>query len=114
MESQAWSIHGEIVDTCNCEVICPCTLGAQATEGKCLSNVLWSVNEGRFGPVALTGLGGVLAIYAPGPKFDDGSWRVAMYGDERATSAQRDALQTIFLGRAGGFFGHWRQLMAEV
>jgi len=53
-------------------------------------------------------------MYAPGPKFDDGNWRVAMYGDERATLEQRDALETIFLGRAGGFFGHWRQLTAEV
>jgi len=44
-------------------------------------------------------------MYAPGPKFDDGNWRVAMYGDERATSEQRDVLETIFLGRAGAFSG---------
>jgi hypothetical protein len=105
MESQPWSIHGEVIDTCNCEVICPCTLGAPATEGKCLGNVLWSIDEGRYGAVALTGLDVVLAMDAPGPKFDDGNWRVAMYGDEPATSAQRDALEAIFLGQAGAFSG---------
>src|SRR5262245_36214198 len=47
MESQPWSIHGEIIDTCNCEVICPCTMGAAATEGKCLGNVLWAIDTGR-------------------------------------------------------------------
>ena len=114
MEAQPWSIHGEIIDTCNCEVVCPCTLGAPATDGKCLGNVLWSIDEGRYGAIALTGLAVVLAVYAPGPRFDDGNWRVAMYGDERATSAQRDAVEAIFLGRAGGFFGHWAQLTAEV
>lgn len=114
MESPPWSIHGEIIDTCNCEVLCPCTMGAPATEGKCLGNVLWSIDAGRYGSLDLTGLAVVLAVYAPGPKFDDGNWRVAMYGDERATAEQRDALETIFLGRAGGFFGHWRQLTAEV
>jgi len=114
MESQPWSFHGEIIDTCNCEVICPCTVGAPASEGKCLGNVLWSIDQGRYGAVDLTGLAVVLAVYAPGPRFDDGNWRVAMHGDARATSAQRDALETIFLGRAGGFFGHWRELTAEV
>ncbi|MGH2376821.1 MAG: DUF1326 domain-containing protein [bacterium] len=109
-----WHIHGEIIDTCNCEVICPCTVDAPATYGKCLGAVTWSIDDGRYGPVELTGLTVILAIYAPGPKFYDGNWRVAMYGDERATSQQRDALQTIFLGRAGGFFGRWRQFTAEV
>src|SRR3972149_6361354 len=89
MESQPWSIHGEIIDTCNCEVICPCTVGAPATEGKCLGNVLWSIDEGRYGSVDLTGLAVVLAMYAPGPKFDDGNWRLAMYGGERGASGQR-------------------------
>ena len=54
MESHPWRIHGEIIDTCNCEVICPCTLGAPPTEGKCLGNVVWSIDEGRYGSVDLT------------------------------------------------------------
>jgi hypothetical protein len=114
MESQPWSIHGEIIDTCNCEVICPCTVGAPATEGKCLGNVVWAIDQGQYGAVDLTGLAVVIAVYAPGPKFDDGHWRVALYGDERATTEQRGALETIFLGQAGGFFDVWRQLTAEV
>lgn len=109
-----WQIHGEIIDTCNCEVICPCTVDAPATYGKCLGVVTWAIEDGRYGPVDLTGLAVILAIYAPGPKFYDGHWRVAMYGDARATPAQREGLETIFLGRAGGFFGRWRQFTAEV
>jgi len=64
-----------------------------------------SIDEGRYGAIALTGLAVVLAVYAPGPRFDDGNWRVAMYGDERATSAQRDALEAIFLGGREAFSG---------
>lgn len=109
-----WHIHGEIIDTCNCEVICPCIVGAPATESKCLSAVTWWIDEGRYGSVNLAGLAVVLAIYAPGPKFYDGNWRVVMYGDSRAISEQREALETIFLGQAGGFFGRWRQFTAEV
>lgn len=109
-----WHINGEIIDTCNCEVICPCTMDAPATEGKCLGAVTWYIDEGRYGTIDLAGIAVVLAMYAPGPKFDDGNWRIVMYGDERAGSDQREALETIFLGRAGGFFGRWRQLTAEV
>lgn len=114
MESQAWSIHGEIIDTCNCEVICPCTVGAPPTDGTCLGNVLWSIDRGRYGSIDLAGLAVVLAVSAPGPTFDDGNWRVALYGDERATPERREALEAIFLGRAGGFFDEWRRLTAEV
>ena len=77
MESYPWRIHGEIIDTCNCEVICPCTLGAPPTEGKCLGNVLWSIDEGRYGSVDLTGLAVVLAWIS---QIDpSGDWRSCDY-----------------------------------
>lgn len=114
MERSPWRIRGEVIDTCNCEVICPCTVDLPATYGKCLGNVTWSIDAGHYGSVDLTGLVVVLALYAPGPKFYDGNWRVAMYGDERAIPKQREALETIILGRAGGLFGRWRQFTAEV
>ena len=105
MEAQPWSIHGEIIDTCNCEVICPCTLGAPATDGKCLGNVLWSIDEGRYGAIALTGLAVVLAVYAPGPRFDDGNWRVAIM--ETSAQLQRNArpLKPSFSGGREAFSG---------
>src|SRR5207249_236912 len=113
-ETNHWSLRGEIIDTCNCEVICPCMVGAAPTEGKCLTDVTWCIDDGRYGSLDLSGLTVVLAIRAPGPKFNDGQWRLAMYGDQRATPLQRQALETIFLGRAGGFFGPWRQRTAEL
>lgn len=113
-DSPSWSLHGEIIDTCNCEVICPCMVGAAPTEGRCLTHVTWCIDEGRFGTTNLSGLTVVLAAHAPGPKFNDGNWRLAMYGDVRATADQRQALQTIFLGRAGGFFDRWRTNTKEL
>ena len=55
-----------------------------------------------------------LAIHAPGPYFDDGNWRVVMYGHGSATPRQRESLEAIFLGQAGGFFGDWRNMMSEI
>ena len=114
MSAPSWSFDGEIIDTCNCEVVCPCTLGEPASYGACLGNVTWCIDEGRCGDVDLAGCVVQLAVNAPGPYFDDGNFRVAMYGDETATPAQREALETIFLGAAGGFFGDWREMTNEV
>ena len=114
MANNKWSIHGEIIDACNCEVICPCTVGLPASDGRCLGNVTWCIEDGYYGSVDLSGCIAILAIHAPGPYFDDGNWRLAMYGHEAATPEQREALQTIFLGQAGGFFGEWRALMTEI
>ncbi len=110
----AWRLHGEIIDTCNCDVICPCMVGSPATEHRCLTDVTWCIDEGRYEEVDLAGLNVVLAVHAPGPKFNDGHWRLAMYGDARATPEQRKALEMIFLGRAGGFFARWRTNTAEL
>ena len=114
MAGETWSIDGEIIDTCNCDVICPCTMGSPASYGSCLGNVVWCIDKGFHGDTDLAGCIAQLAVYAPGPYFDDGKWRVVMYGDSSATQPQRDSLETIFLGQAGGFFGDWRELTAEV
>lgn len=114
MANDKWSIHGEIIDTCNCEVICPCTMGSPASYGRCLGNVTWCIDDGFHGDVDLSGCVVMLAVHAPGPYFNDGDWRVAMYGNESATSRQRGSLEAIFLGRLGGFFGPWRELTREV
>ena len=114
MSAERWSIDGEIIDTCNCDVICPCTMGSPASYGSCLGNVTWCIDEGFYGDVDLSGCIAQLAINAPGPYFDDGNWRVALYGHASATREQRESLEAIFLGQAGGFFGDWRDMMSEI
>ena len=101
MANEKWSIDGEIIDTCNCEVICPCTMGSPASYGSCLGNVTWCIDEGFYGDVDLSGCIAQLAIHAPGPYFNDGNWRVALYGHASATPRQRESLEAIFLGQAG-------------
>ena len=87
MAGEKWSIDGEIIDTCNCEVICPCTMGSPASYGSCLGTVTWCIDEGFYGDIDLSGCIAQLAIHAPGPYFNDGNWRVAMYGHASATRA---------------------------
>lgn len=114
MTAEKWSIGGEIIDSCNCEVVCPCTMGAPASYGSCLGNVTWCIDQAFHGDTDLSGCIAQLAVNAPGPYFMDGNWRVALYGNASATPAQRRSLEAIFLGEAGGMFGEWRAMMSEV
>jgi hypothetical protein len=108
--ADAWRIKGEYLENCNCEVLCPCLLGprgprggalARPTQGTCDVPVVFAIESGRSGNVDLGGTHVALAVHTPGP-MGDGNWTAGVYVDERATAAQRDALETIFTGRAGG------------
>lgn len=54
--------------------------------------------QGSFGNLSLDGLGVIMA----GSYQDGEPWRVCLYVDERASSAQHAALAAIFTGHAGG------------
>lgn len=97
---------GRYFEACSCEAICPCRRvgdrpGGRSTFGVCDFALGWSVDEGHADEVDLAGFEVVMA----GSYDDDepGSpWRVALYVDERASDRQREALESIFLGRSGG------------
>jgi hypothetical protein len=102
-----WRVSGSYFEACNCDAICPCRrqggrkLTTGSTYGVCEFALSWWIAEGRLSALELSGLAVVLA----GSYRDDEPgkpWRVCLYVDERATSAQREALTGIFLGRLGG------------
>jgi hypothetical protein len=68
------------------------------------------IDDGRFGEVSLAGTRAVIAFDTP-QRMIDGGWLETIIIDERASEAQRRALETIFLGRAGG---PWEKLAAFV
>ena len=62
MMSTIWSIRGEYMESCNCEVLCPCLLGprdesgsalAVPTEGHCDVPMIFRIHDGHYGDVAL-------------------------------------------------------------
>jgi len=83
------------------------------TEGECTVLIAWHVDQGRFGDVALDGLNVALAVHSPG-HMAEVKWKAALYLDERASQAQREALTRIFSGQAGGHPGRVAQHIGEV
>ncbi|HEY7305518.1 MAG TPA: DUF1326 domain-containing protein [Bryobacteraceae bacterium] len=114
-EIPKWSIQGDWFDTCKCTIPCPCYFAQPPTSGDCDGILAWHIREGTYGQIPLSGLN-VLAIGAFEGNIWAGETKVAMgiFIDERADERQREALQTIFGGHAGGWPGVFANFIGEV
>jgi len=115
-ESQApeWRIKGDWWDLCSCAIGCPCVFGSNPTYGVCEGVLTWVIREGHFGKVPLGGgLGVVLIIHFEGNVLEKNR-EFGFLIDARADAAQRDALERIFTGKAGGAFAAWAELTVSL
>jgi hypothetical protein len=114
-----WQLRGEYFENCNCDIVCPCLFSAHApmtstpTQGACEVAFGFHVDEGRFGDISLDGLNVAMVARTPGP-MADGNWQVGVYLDDKADDDQREALQAIFTGSAGGVLASLGPLIGEV
>lgn len=106
-QAPRWTVSGEYFENCNCDVICPCEVGAggplvaRPDQGYCDVFLAFHIDEGRYGDVDISGLNVGVAFHAPGP-MGEGNWTAAAYLDDRASAQQQEALGAIFSGAAGG------------
>ncbi|WP_144799188.1 DUF1326 domain-containing protein [Halorubrum depositum] len=104
--TQQWSISGDYVEACNCDVICQCIAMERPDGGVCTGSFVFHIEDGRYGDVDLSGLDVALLIRTDeGVMFDpETAWNVVLIVDETAVEEQRAAIEDIYLGRAGGIF----------
>ncbi len=96
-----WSMQGALLGGCNCDWGCPCSFNAPPTRGFCEGAAVWHIERGNFGDVPLAGLSWAWAAHSPGPlHLGNVTWMVL--ADEKATAAQRKALDKIAEGKSGG------------
>ncbi|MEZ5773484.1 MAG: DUF1326 domain-containing protein [Hyphomicrobiaceae bacterium] len=106
-EIERWSLQGELILNCNCNVFCPCVISLgkhPPTEGHCQGWGGIRIDKGSFGKVKLDGLNVALLLDIP-ERMARGNWGVALYIDERASDAQYAALVAILSGKARGSTG---------
>lgn len=109
-----WYARGDWFDVCKCTIPCPCYFAQPPSSGDCEGVLAWRIREGRYGDVPLDGLG-VVALGA----FEGNAWAgakavIGIFIDERADERQREALEMIFGGRAGGWPAEFANIIAEV
>jgi hypothetical protein len=110
-----WYAKGLLFENCNCSIICPChaSFKQNATNERCTGYWAIRFHEGAYGDISLAGLCVVILYDAP-QRMYEGNWTESIYLDESADACQREALETILKGRAGGpweilgrFAGTW-------
>jgi hypothetical protein len=99
----AWSLKGTYVETCSCDLICPCNASFDhgATYDFCRVVLAFNIREGEVEGVAVGGL--KVAAIADTPKvMTDGNWKLGVFIDENASQEQADLLLKVFTGQLGG------------
>ena len=114
-EIPSWRVSGDWFDVCRCRVPCGCTFAQAPDEDECNGILAWHIREGNYGDVKLDDL----SIVAVG-SFEGNIWTGAknsamgFFIDERADEGQREALQRIWGGDAGGWPAGLAQLFEDV
>ena len=99
----SWSLKGSYVETCSCELMCPCNLSFDhgATYDFCRATLVFDIREGEVEGTDISGLR--VAVIIDTPKvMTDGNWRLGVFVDEQATDEQREKLVQVFSGQLGG------------
>lgn len=99
--AEKWSLSGDYLESCNCEVACPCVFLSPPTEGTCNVVVAWHIDKGSYGATKLDGFNVALAVHSPG-HMAQVKWKAAAFLDDKVDPAQQEALTKIFTGQAGG------------
>jgi hypothetical protein len=109
-----WQAEGDWFDVCKCDIPCPCTFARTPTYVECDGILVWHIRKGSYGSVKLDGLNVVALGYFKGNIWAGAKATMGIFLDERADAKQREALQMIFGGQAGGWPGQFAQNIAEV
>ncbi len=110
----SYEIEGRLLEVCTCEVVCPCWVGEDPDGGKCDSVLAWGIDKGTIEGMDVSGLTLALSVHIPGNVLTPGSWKAAVFVDDRASDGQQAALLKVFTGQAGGAIADIAGLIGEV
>jgi hypothetical protein len=111
----SWWAKGLLFENCSCQLVCPGHLhfSQLCTHERCLGYWAIRVDEGQFGQVALAGVKAMIVFDSP-QHMISGNWTEVVIVDDAASPEQRDAMERLLTGRAGGpwevlskFVGRW-------
>ncbi len=111
----AWNLTGSYVETCSCELMCPCNLSLDhgATYDFCRVTLVFNIRDGQIDGTDIAGRKVVLIADTP-KVMTEGNWRLGVYVDDAASDEQFDKLVKVFGGQLGGPMGALAPLVGEV
>ncbi len=115
MSVPKWNASGDWFDVCKCNIPCPCTFAQAPTYGDCEGVLAYHIKKGSYGETQLEGLNVMMIGGFKGNIWaGEGKAKMAFFIDERGDAKQREALEMVFTGKAGGFMGEFAKLFEEI
>jgi hypothetical protein len=111
----AWNLRGSYIETCSCELMCPCNLSFDhgATYDFCRVVLTFNIHEGEVEGIDIAGR--KVAIIADTPKvMTEGNWRLGVFIDDQASDEQVEKLVGVFTGSLGGPMAALAPLVGEM
>src|SRR5215472_11602189 len=109
----AYHLEGQLLEVCDCRVLCPCWIGDDPDNGTCDSVLAYHFDAGEIGGVDVAGRTIAMVAHIPGNVLA-GNFRVALYLDDGTSAAQQEALLNVFTGKLGGPAAELAKLVGEV
>ena len=110
----SWKLAGSYIETCSCDVVCPCTVSfaLPATRDRCKVILVFHVESGEVEGTDVSGL--TVAALADTPRvMSEGNWRLGVFIDAAASDEQAEKLGAVFSGALGGPMAALGPLIAE-
>src|SRR4029079_18259186 len=110
-----WSLKGNYVETCSCELMCPCNLSFDhgATYDYCRVTLVFDITDGDVDGTDIAGL--KVALVADTPKvMTEGNWKLGVFVDDSASEEQGEKLVQVFSGQLGGPMAGLAPLVGEI
>jgi hypothetical protein len=105
-------LEGDLLEVCNCNVLCPCWIGEDPDRGTCDSSLAYRITKGEIDGVDVTGVVVASVVRIPGNVLK-GGWTRQLYIDSEATTAQSDAVISALMGQRGGPLAELAALIAK-
>src|SRR5918996_146804 len=110
-----WKVSGDFFDVCKCNMPCPCTFAQSPSYGDCDGVLAYHIKNGHYGQTTLDSLNVLGLTYFKGNIWaGETKASIGLYFDEKANPQQREALQMVFSGKAGGFMAEFAKLVQDV
>ena len=110
---KTYDLDGTLLEACSCAGPCPCWVGDDPDGGTCDAFVAYHIDRGQINGVDVSGLSLVNVAQIPGNVLA-GNWRLVIFVDSKATTAQQEAILNAFGGKLGGPLADLAGLVGEI
>lgn len=108
----SYKLQGDLLEVCNCNVLCPCWIGEDPDEGYCQSTLAYRFAKGEIDGIDVSGVVAAGAVHIPGNVLA-GNWKRQLFISDNATDEQMNAVVDVMTGKKGGALADLAQLVGE-